>query len=220
MVKLRVVVAVLGVALLCGSVWAQETEKCDGVCPVAAAMSKLPKMAYKIGDETTSCSHSAAKLAEESGEPMVFVVAEKEYTDQAEAMTALAEVTEGFVNEFVTPSTCHVSGTTSLAGQKIGCSETAAKMAALVKEATDNVHMTYKVGEKECQCPNEAATLAKESGEKTQFVVGNESTCCSIEARINLARAKYRAAVEAIAKAQAELAKAEDEAPATAESDA
>ncbi len=45
----------------------------------------------------------------------------------------------------------------------------------------------------------EAATLAKSSGAKKEFVVAGEKTCCEMTARLNLARAKYKAAVEALA---------------------
>ncbi|MEM8681010.1 MAG: hypothetical protein AAGF97_16825, partial [Planctomycetota bacterium] len=85
----------------------------------------------------------------------------------------------------------------------------------VIKDAMDTVAVSYKVGDEECNCPTQAATLAKESGEKQIFVVGDAETCCSIDARIKVAQAKYKAAVMALAKLQAESA---DGAEATVES--
>ena len=62
--------------------------------------------------------------------------------------------------------------------------------------------MTYMVGEKECHCPVEAEKLAKDSGDPTVFVVAGESTGCNVTARLNLARAKYKAAVVAVMQAE------------------
>ena len=88
------------------------------------------------------------------------------------------------------------------------CSKTAASMAKIAKEAMATVAMNYKVGEETCNCPNKAAALAKDSGAKQEYVIGDEVTCCSVDAKIKLAHAKYRAAVTALAKAQAEKTEA------------
>jgi len=65
----------------------------------------------------------------------------------------------------------------------------------------DAVKVSFVVGDKTCHCPNEAKTLAKASGAKRLFVVGDEKTSCELTSRrLNLARAKYRAAVQALAK--------------------
>ena len=203
--KALTLAVVVGLAFT-GMAFAQEADKectgdaaeCSGVCPVAAGMEKLPKMTYLIGEESTCCSKSAEKLAEESGDDIMFVVAKKKYDNQVDAMTALAEVTEKFVNDFATPSTCQVSGTTSVAGQRLHCSEKAANVAKAIEDAMHEVSLSYKVGDEECHCPTQAATLAKESGEKQLFVVGENTTCCPVDARIKLAHAKYRAALQAL----------------------
>ena len=70
---------------------------CKGECPISAAMASLPKMSYKVGDESTCCSHSAEALAEKHSAPIHFVVAETSYTDKSEAMTALVEKTEAML---------------------------------------------------------------------------------------------------------------------------
>ena len=193
----------LGLCMAFSAVAVADEPECQGgVCPVAAGMEKLPKMSYLVGEESTCCSMSANKLAEKSGQPIQFVVAEKTFEDEGEAMVALADETERFVNAFATPATCEVSGITSIAGQQLHCSEKAAHVAAVIKKAMDSVEMTYQVGEKTCHCPTEASTLAEKSGEKMTYVVGAQSTCCQIDARIKVAQAKYRAALEALAKMQ------------------
>ncbi len=74
--------------------------KGEGSCPVSEAMTQLPKMTYKVGDESTCCSDSAEALAKKNEEEIIFVVADKEYADRTEAMTALADATEEYVDSF------------------------------------------------------------------------------------------------------------------------
>ncbi len=181
-----------------GGVTADESDE-TCVCTLSDGMEKLPQVSYQVGKESACCEQSAEALAKKSGEPIQFVVADKTYDDKSEAMVALADETESFVNKFATPSTCKVSGKTSIAGQSISCSEKAAAVAKVIDEAMKSVSLAYQVGDEKCSCPNQAKSLAKEKGEPTKFVVGEECTGCPIDARIKLARAKYKAALEALA---------------------
>ncbi len=167
-------------------------------CPVSKAMAALPKMTFKVGDTETCCDKAAADLVAENGGHIHYVVAKKEFDDKGEAMVALADVTEEFVDAFATPKTCSRSGKTTVCGTSLGCEKTAAKMAEKAKAAMQTVSLEFQVGEEKCSCPNAAAALAKKSGEAKQFVVGEETTCCEVDARIKLARAKYAAAVKAL----------------------
>lgn len=178
---------------------AKKTECADGACPIATAMKELPQLTYKIGEKSTCCSKSAAKLAEEHSLPIHYVVGETTFEQKAEAYTSLVEKTETFVNDFITPCKCEVSGATKIAGESCKCSVMAGKRAELVKGAVEKVNMNYLVGEKTCNCPHEADALAKSTQAEKFFVVGEEKTCCETTARLNLARAKYKAAVQAIA---------------------
>src|SRR5690606_18680022 len=112
------------------------------------------------------------------------------------------ETTESFVNKFAEPCKCEVSGTTTVAGKTCECPVEAGKRAEIVKNAMTSIKMSYKVGDETCDCPVQAATLATKSGAKKQFVVNDECTECELTARLNLAHAKYKAAVEALAKAE------------------
>ena len=180
-------------------------------CPIELAMGKLPKLTYKIGKEETCCAASAAELAKKHDAPMKFVVAEKSFAKKGEAMLALATATEKFVADFTTTSECKTSGKFTVAGKELCCNVMAGQRAEMAKKAMSKVEMAYLVGEKECSCPTQAASLAKESGKDKLFVVAGEKTACSVTARLKLAQAKYKAAVEALAKADAPAEKAEVE---------
>ena len=186
----------------CSSSCSGEGSCSKGECPISAAMASLPKMSYKVGEESTCCSHSAQALADKNSAPIHFVVAETSYTEKAEAMTALVEQTEAMLASFTTPSVCEKSGTTTIGGEKLTCSKSAAKRAALIKAAVESVNVSYVVGNETCNCPMKAKELAA-SGAEMKYVVGEEETCCEITARLNVARAKYKAAVEALNKSQA-----------------
>ena len=175
--------------------------KADGSCSITKAMADLPQLAFKVGEKELCCEASAGAVAEESNSKVQYLVAKKAYTDKNEAMVALADETEKFVTEFATPHTCSVSGNTTVAGTSTTCSVTAGKLAKITKSAMDDVTLAYKVGDEECSCPTQAASLAKTSGKAKQFVIAGETTSCSVDARIKLARAKYEAAVKALAKA-------------------
>ncbi len=175
-----------------------DEEACSG-CPVTAAMKNLPAMTYKVGDESVCCSKSAAALAEKNDKPVMFVVGEKTFDSETEAYTALVESTEAFVEKFITPSKCEASGMTSIAGSSCGCPVEAGKKSEMVKAAIKDIKMTYVVGETKCSCPNEAKSLAAKTDEKTTYVVDGKESCCNLEARLNLAKAKYAAAVKALA---------------------
>jgi len=172
------------------------------VCPISAAMKNLPQIAYQVGAEETHCSKSAGKLAEKSGSPIVYVVGKEKFENDADAKLALVEATEAMVASFANPQTCKISGTTSIAGQETSCSKTSAKLASLMSVAMKSVKQSYSVDGEECHCPNAAAALAQKSGQPKLFVVGTEKTECAVTARLNLARAQYRAMVEALAAAE------------------
>lgn len=178
-------------------------------CPIAAAMERLPKLTYAVGEKKTCCPKEAAKLVKESGGHIHYCVADKEFDSESDAQVALIEATEKFVAASTKPHTCPKSGQLTLAGRVQTCEKTAAHTAESMQQAMAKVKLTYLVGDKECSCPVEAGRLAKESGKEKLFVVGEEKTCCEKTARLNLARARYKAAIEAMVQAQAAAAKSE-----------
>jgi hypothetical protein len=138
-------------------------------------------------------------LAKSKSAPIEYVVGKEKFETKEAAYTSLVEQTESMVNEFTTPCKCEVSGTTTIAGTKCACPVKAGETTELVKKAAGEVQMAYAVGEETCHCPTKAAEMAKEAGVEKTFVVNGEKTSCEMTARLNLARAKYRAAVLAMA---------------------
>lgn len=171
-------------------------------CPIATAMERLPELTYAVGKKATCCPKEAAKLAKGSGGHIHFCVAGKEFDSKSDAQSALIDATEKFVAAFTKPHTCPKSGQLTLAGHSQKCEKNAARTAELMKKAMAKVKFTYLVGDKQCGCPVAAGKLVKESGKEKVFVVGEEKTACEKTARLNLARAKYRAAVEAMLQAE------------------
>lgn len=167
-------------------------------CPIEQAMAGLPEMSYEVAGESTCCSKSAASLAESKSAPIHYVVGDDKFETKQAAYTSLIEQTEAMVNEFVTPCKCEVSGTTTIAGTKCNCPVKAGETAELVKTAVEGVQLSYAVGDEMCNCPTKAAEMAKSGGVEKMFVVSGEKTSCEMTARLNLARAKYKAAVAAV----------------------
>ncbi len=171
-----------------------------GTCSITAGLEKLPKMAYMVGEESICCVEMAKAKAKETGTKLAYLVGTKKFDTESAAFTGLVEETERFVAEFAKPQECKVSGSITVAGQECSCSVAAGEIAQKVKKAMDTVAISYKVGEKVSQCPVEAKATAKSSGLKTLFVVNKEETECEQTARLNLAKAKYQAALVAMAK--------------------
>ena len=190
------------------SLRADDAKKCDaacategGTCSVTAGMAKLPKLSYMVGTKSLCCEESAKATAAETSAKVEYVVGTEKFDSSEKAFVSLVTQTEKFVSAFATPSTCSVSGLTTVAGESMTCSVAAGEVASKVKKAMDSVAISYKVGDKTCNCPVEAKTLAAAKKAKTLFVVENEVTECEHTARLNLARAKYKAALVAMAPA-------------------
>lgn len=181
-------------------------ECAGGVCPascaaseVQTAMDKLPKMSFLVGETETCCSDSAAAMAKSADQPIHYKVGDATFETKEEAFTTLVSKTEAMVADFTTPSTCSASGTTTIAGKSCHCPMEAGTMAKKVAAATQLVSMKYKVGDETCSCPNSAKAMAREAGVSTTYVVDGTETNCEMTARLTLARAKYKAALEALA---------------------
>ncbi|MCU0712864.1 MAG: hypothetical protein MUC43_12455 [Pirellula sp.] len=172
-------------------------------CPVTEGMAKLPQLVYKVGDELACCENSAKSMAQSAGKPVNYVVGKESFECSTKAFSSLVEQTEKYVSTYATPKTCDVSGKTSVAGSELTCSVAAGEVAAKVKKAMDAVAISYKVGDKTCSCPAEAKSLAESSKAKTLYVVDGQETECEMTARLNVARAKYKAALMATAPAAA-----------------
>jgi len=188
----------------CGATADCEARGCDGEgCPVALAMEQLSRISFAVGDQKTCCPKAAGELAKKLQAKIQFVVADKSFATESDAKLALVEATEKYVSVFAKPKKCSASGTITVAGKKLNCETRAGQTARIVQTAMDKVRFTYLVGDKECHCPIEAKQVGEKTGKERLYVVGDEKTGCSVTARLNLARAKYKAAVLALVQADA-----------------
>ena len=204
------------------AVASKSCQQCDAECSqcqpcaVGKAMEALPKLVYKIGDESTTSPVQAGRIARKTKHKIQFTVQDKVFKEEAVAFAALVDMTEQFVADFAKPRKCEESGSTIVAGKSLCCDVAAGEVAGLVQKAMDNVKVTYMVGKETVCCPDAAKALAKESSEKViQLVAGQKCGGCSSTTRLNLARAKYKAAIEALLAADQENSETNAEAKAT-----
>lgn len=203
------------------------SKKCHKGCPeiakeVAAIMTDMPSMKYRVGEETTCCDKSAAQMVEKTGKTLQYVVADKTYQKKDEAVAALTSLLEDHAKtmasvQFSVDGKCSRCPVTAksiakqkgskvmyrVAGVDFGCKTEATKVAKLVSEAAEEVGMTYVVKGKEYGCPKTAASKCTK-GQKVMYKVADTETGCEIEARHLLAEAKIRTMIETAVMAQHE----------------
>ena len=191
------------------TVAATDCQKCEATCsdcascPLTKAMEALPKLVYKIGDETTTSPVQAGRISRKTKHKVEFAVLDKVFQNETEAFAALVDMTEKHVADFAKPKKCETSGKTFVAGKSLCCDVAANEVTTLVKKAMDTVKVTYMVGKTSVCCPDEAKLLAKKSGDKViQCIAGQKCGGCGTTNRLTLARAKYKAAIEALLAAE------------------
>lgn len=186
---------------------------------LAKAGLKVPAMSYRVGEKTTACPMEARTLAGDRGQ-IHFVVAEKDYTDEAEARKAYAKQLDGFLNEVTSVrfavgkerTACPVTAETlaKKEGKKVmyrvaafdfETKEAAEKAVKAAREAAGTVKLVMRVGETNYECPVSADDAAKTAGKPVEYCVGEAATPCKVTAEANLALAKIEAAVAALAQA-------------------
>jgi hypothetical protein len=177
----------------------------------------VPCMQYKVGDEMTCCPKTADKLANDNGGKMLFVVGEKEYQNKAEAMEAYAGLLEEHLEKvthvrYAVGDKCVkcpkeagklAQGNGGKVKYVVGsatfdCKEKAEQAAQQAANASEKVKMTTYVDGKSYCCEKSAEMAAKRSGKKCEYQVGDAKTPCQTTARVELAKARIQAAVEAI----------------------
>lgn len=171
-------------------------------CPLTAAMEALPKISFIIAGEASACAKSA-ETAKTEGKEVKYVVAGKEICCDKMAKDAHVEAVEKFVASFASTHACDASGKTFVGNKGYACGQHANSVATVAKKAMEQVKVTHVVAGKEYCCPNEAGKAAKEQGESVTYVVAEEKTQCAKTNRMNVALAKYKAAVLAIAESEA-----------------
>ena len=209
-ITLTIISAITFVGMLFA--FAEAKEKCEKTCdvaaksdcescPVAVAMEAVPKISYVIAGEASACAKSA-ETAKTAGKEVKYVVAGKELCCEKMASDAHVDAVETFVGKFASAHSCDTSGKTYVGTKGYACSQHASTVAAVAKKAMDGVKVTHIVAGKEYCCPDEAGKVAKEAGAKVTYAVADEKTECAKTSRMTVAVAKYKAAIQAIAKAE------------------
>lgn len=189
-------------------------------CCAKSYAAMLPAMKYRVGDATVECSDKAKELAKGDAKAIKFVVGTKSFDDVVAAEKELTSAYEAFTTEATTVKyavgdkcvACPMSAgelakkenkkmAYRLAAYDFASEDAAKKAVAAAKEAAGKVEMKTMVGEKCVACPVEAKDLAKKEQKKVEYVVGESKTCCDVEAKMNLAKARALATLAALEKA-------------------
>lgn len=193
-------------------------EKSACSAALAKAGANTPKMTYKVGEKSTCCPDEAQKLAGGDAKLVKFVVADKEYSDKSEALTAYGKLLDEHLGQITTVKyavgkecmSCPVSAGElakkegkkveyRLASFNFSDKEAADKAAKSARDAADKVSMKIMVGDQTYSCPTMAAAAAKTCGRTVEYVIGETRTPCNTTAQVELAKARIEAALAAIA---------------------
>lgn len=188
-------------------------------CPIGkkvnAVLASLPTMKYKIGDEVTCCSKSAAAMAKKSDTKMKYLVGDDVFETAKDASAKLVALYETEVNslnslQFAVGSDCFrcpvtAKGKAKDSGKKITyrvagfdfaekskAEDTLKKIAVTIA----NVKMSYKVGDQKFCCDKMAGARVKETGSTMSYIVGDDETTNEFVAKMKLAEAKIRAIIQ------------------------
>jgi hypothetical protein len=187
----------------------------------------MPVMSFKVGDKATCCPDEAAKLAKTDGKAIKYIVLDKEYAEQPEAMKALSTALSDHFQrittvQFVVGDQCMQCPMSAMSvaqknGKKVQYrvasftfdeKEKADKAVAAAREAAAKISMKVLQDGKEVACnqakscdPTKSCPAAggsKSEAKPVEYVIGETKTCCPLTADVELQRAKILAALAAL----------------------
>jgi hypothetical protein len=187
---------------------------CPTTAKVQAVLASLPSMTYKVGDKSTCCDKAAGEMAKESGSKIQYVIGEQTFDAEGDAVAQLAKMIDDEAAkmqtiQFAAGGNCYQCPMTAKSNAQDGkiayrvggvdfeTKEQAEKAIENIKVALAKVEMGYKVGDKSYKCGTTAGKDADTAKAKLTYVVGDQETCCKIQASMMLAQAKVRTIVEA-----------------------
>ena len=212
------------------TVAADATDECASACETAcdgesasgiSFVSYMPKMTYKVGDESMTCSKMAGAMASEHNTHMHYVVAGNEFDDQAEAMMAHGKQLEGMMMDLVRIQyavsdecvACPVEAKALAAScesktlqYKVGPAtfdnaEDAIAASIMAFNAAKSVNVEYAVGEEVTTCSKSAGMMADKAGCSVEYVVKGQRTHCDKAAGYMKTLVKVESALKALAAA-------------------
>lgn len=190
---------------------------CSGAGKVAALAADMPALQRKVGDEVTTCPVRADELAQNSGQPVMYVVGQRSFQDASQASQAYAAELTSYLDK-ATRVTFAVDGecvpcpdaaskacsegktmTYRVAGRDFTSAEAAVRAAAMAYAASRQVNLNYEVdGECAGSCEDGAKAKSMASAEPVIYRVGDRKTQCDVQASVMLAVARIEAAVTAV----------------------
>lgn len=154
----------------------KDKKGCDpAACGGKAVAAGMPRMQYKVGDQTLCCTGKADELAKGDAAKIRFVVADKEYTDKAEAMKAYQGELDSFLGTLTTVRY-------AVGKECVACPNAAQQMA---REKGENVKFrvaSYTYADR--PAAEKAAKAASEAAEQVTMktVVDGKTYTCEKEA--------------------------------------
>lgn len=207
-----------------------DAHACSGNCgadccqsPANVARRSIPQMEFVVGKEVTNCPNHASELAKGDSAKIGYRVAEKNYADKMEAGRAYATQLNSYLEDITTvkyavgeecvscPMTARSMAQKAktdvhyrLAAFDFADEKAATAAAEAARKAAEGVKMSMKVGNETTCCAETAKSLAKKNHAKVQYVIGETTTECDVNASVELATAKINAAIDALASATAQ----------------
>lgn len=198
-----------------------DTKECPLAKKVNAVLTSLPAMQYRVGDETTTCSKSAASMADKSGKPIEFIVGDESFESKGKAIVQLTTLLDKEMEsmksiQFVAGGKCHACPMTAksiaksskssvkyrVAGVDFDKKADAQKARDAIVIAVADVAMSYKVDGKTFGCDKAAGAKCKKTGKDMTYVVGDTETGCHATAKLRLTEARIRKMIEVAAATQ------------------
>jgi len=181
---------------------------------------ELPRIGFKVGEKITCCMKSATEMSAGDPAKIKFVVADKTYVNQGEAMEARLTVLGKYYEHLLTveyavgdectacPLTAkdlaHKSGKPiryRLAASDFADKAQAENVAAEARAAGERITMSWVVGEETFCCPGHAGQAAEKNDKKLEYRVGEQTTVCETTAKTRLIETRIAAVLETVAKA-------------------
>lgn len=198
---------------------------CEGEPNAAQAslVGYMPKMTFKVGDESTCCPKTAAALAKKSNDHVHYMVNNVSYDDKAEAMGAHAKQLHNYMMDLVriqyavngecvacpdSAKAMAASCTSKNLQYKVGpatfdSAEAAIKASVMAWNAAKNVSMQYAVGDEVTTCSKSAGAMADKASCSVEYVVNGQRTNCSKTAKYMQTVASVESALKALETASA-----------------
>lgn len=164
---------------------AKSDASCTKTC--GGTTEGFPTMAMVVNGKSYECCMSAAKAAKDAKTGIIYQVADQKFDCKDKAMAALADVSEEYVENYMTIA-CVADGKVMLCKDKTSCCAEKGAKGATVSAKSEG---TCTKGETTVAAKSEGGTCTK-SGEKTTAVAAKSDNagCCKSGAKAIAAKSE------------------------------